>query len=107
MAKSFAKQFYNSAAWSKTSKAYAASVFFLCENCGGAGYIVHHVIHLTPLNINDPSITLSWDNLMYLCLECHNTIHGQQPERVAMFDEQGNMIGLVDSSSPPVGPNRF
>lgn len=96
MAREFAKAFYNSAAWKHTSKAYAASKFYLCEKCGHEGYIVHHKKHLTPANINNPEITLSWDNLMYLCLECHNRIHGKQDERVALFDSNGNMIGFSD-----------
>lgn len=96
MAREFAKQFYNSSAWKKTSKAYAASKFFLCEKCKRQGYIVHHVKHLTPQNINDPEIALSWGNLMYLCLECHNRIHGKQDERKMLFDEDGNMIGFEE-----------
>ena len=101
MARGFAKAFYNSAAWIKTSKAYAASVFFTCEKCGHPGYIVHHIVHLTPLNIGDPEITLAWSNLMYLCLECHNVIHGNEPQRVGVFDDSGNMIGLIDTGGPP------
>ena len=104
MAQAFAKQFYNSKAWKQTSKLYAASVFFICEKCGRQGYICHHIVHLTPDNITNPDITLSMDNLMYLCLECHNTIHGKQTEnRKAVFDSHGNMIGLTEKSieSPP------
>lgn len=99
MAREFAKSFYNSAAWKHTSKAYASSKFFLCEKCGHQGYIVHHIKHLSPQNINDPEIALSWDNLMYLCLECHNRIHGKQVERKMLFDEDGNMIGFDEKNN--------
>ena len=99
MAKDFAKGFYNSAAWLKTSKAFAASKFFACEKCGKPGNIVHHKIRLTPENITDPKVTLSWSNLMYLCTECHNVNHGRQPERRPLFDEEGNMVGLIPPTS--------
>lgn len=36
---------------------------------------VHHKKHLTPKNINDPEITLNWDNLELLCLDCHRKEH--------------------------------
>lgn len=96
MAKEYAKEFYNSTAWRKTKEAYAASVFYLCERCGKEGYICHHINHITPKNINNPDITLSWSNLMYLCQECHNSIHGTQGNRIPRFDDEGNMIGLVE-----------
>jgi len=100
MAKEFARAFYNSAAWKRTAKAYAASKFFLCEKCGKQGHIVHHKVHLTPDNINDPDIALSFDNFMYLCTECHNVIHGKEQERKPVFDDNGNLIGI---SPPPRG----
>lgn len=97
MAKQFAKRFYNSSSWIKTSKAYAASVFNLCEICGKPGYIVHHIIHLTPQNINDPNITLSWHNLKYVCITCHNKIHSKQDTRIVQFDADGNVINVNDT----------
>ena len=39
------------------------------------GEIVHHKIALTPDNINDPSVSLSWDNLELLCRDCHGKEH--------------------------------
>lgn len=99
MAREFAKSFYNSMAWRKVSKAYAASVFYLCEQCGRPGYIVHHKTHLTPQNIHDPEITLNWNNLMFLCTECHNKIHGAQEGRKIEFDEYGNLVGVGDDET--------
>ena len=84
MAKEFARKFYNSTRWRKCAKAFAQSKLFVCEMChnqtsekidGDQRYIVHHKIPLTPKNINDPYITCGWNNLMFLCLECHNKIH--------------------------------
>ncbi len=102
MAREFAKKFYNSVAWIKTSKAYAASRFYVCEKCGEPAkqYVVHHKIHLTPQNINDPSVALNWDNLQLLCLECHNKEHGRKHKRKVLFDERGQVVGI---DSPPSG----
>ena len=100
MAREFAKAFYNSGAWRKTSKAYAKSKFYLCEKCGHQGYIVHHIKHLTPQTLSDPAISLSWSNLMYLCVECHNRIHGKEEKRAMIWDEEGNLIGCTDAKPP-------
>ena len=72
---------YVSPEWIKTRTAYAKSKGGLCERClqNGivkAGEIVHHKIHLTPVNIHDPSVTLDWKNLELLCRECHAKEHG-------------------------------
>ena len=69
--KEFAKGFYNSAAWKKCRRAYIDSRIMvdggMCEICGErVGYIVHHKELLTPTNITDPNITLSFDNLQYI-----------------------------------------
>lgn len=79
--KEFAKSFYKSKAWQNTREAYAASVGRLCERClrSGiyrAGEIVHHKKPLTSENINDPSVSLAWNNLELLCRDCHGKVHG-------------------------------
>ena len=101
MAKEYAKKFYHSSAWIGTSKAYAASRFYICEICGRPAkqYVVHHKKHLTPENINNPFVALNWDNLQLLCLECHNVEHGHKNGRKVLFDEQGQVVGI---DSPPV-----
>ena len=81
MAKEWAIKFYKSTTWKKCRESYISTVFGLCEECTRqgkevSGYIVHHKISLTPANIDDANITLSHDNLEYLCLECHNKEHG-------------------------------
>lgn len=76
MAKEFSKAFYNSEAWQRCRKDYIDSVHGLCERCGETGLILHHKIPLTPENIDNPEITLDFKNLEYVCLECHNQIHG-------------------------------
>ncbi|WP_196606507.1 HNH endonuclease [Pectinatus frisingensis] len=99
MARAFAKSFYNSAAWKHTSKAYAASKFYLCEICGRPYKIVHHKKWLTPENINNPDITLNWNNLMCVCLDCHNRIKEDNEKsklRNIIFDSDGNVIDVKD-----------
>lgn len=87
MAKEFAKAFYNSSAWKKCRAAYITYRQRIdggmCESCHEVpGYIVHHKVELTPENINDPNIALSFGNLKYDCHVCHQkentggTIHG-------------------------------
>ncbi len=83
MAKDFAQGFYKSKTWQQCRDAYAASVGGLCEECLRenkitAGEIVHHKIHLTPDNINDPAVSLNWDNLELVCRSCHLKLHGNR-----------------------------
>ena len=99
MAKPWARKFYDSKRWKSCRKSYISSVHGLCEEClrqgrYKPGIIMHHKITLTPDNINDPYVTLSHENLEYLCLECHNIEHysnGVLREGL-MFDENGDVV---------------
>lgn len=87
MARDFAKAFYASKEWQRCRAAYIShrkSVDGgMCETCcEKPGYIVHHKKELTPENIADPDTTLSFDNLKYDCLECHNTEHRKNKDEV-------------------------
>ena len=78
----FAKAFYKSQAWKNTRRAYLHSVGGLCERCLSRGKItpaalVHHKVHLSPDNIDDESVTLSWNNLQALCRTCHAEVHSE------------------------------
>lgn len=102
MAKDWAKGFYKSRAWQECRLGYIQSVNGLCERClrhGDItpGYIVHHVEWLTPSNINDPTVTLGWDNLEYVCLECHNQIHmsGELVRDGLTFNASGELVVAV------------
>ena len=74
--------FYTTWKWRKCRIAYAKSVGNLCERCRKRGLInpgskenpleTHHKIPLNDDNINDPKITLNWDNLELLCKKCHD-----------------------------------
>lgn len=94
--KDYATTFYSSTAWKNTRTAYAKSKGNLCESClerglFAPGEIVHHKTHITPQNINDPNITLNWNNLRLVCRECHAAEHEQRKRRYR-FDEAGKVI---------------
>ena len=94
MAKDFSRWFYDSTAWRKTREAYIKSVFGLCERCGKPGKVVHHKTELTPTNINDFNISLSFNNLELLCQDCHNAEHHSVGGGM-MFDANGDVIPPV------------
>lgn len=102
MAKPFAEAFYHSKSWKDSRKAYIAYRISIdggmCEDCHTElGYIVHHKIELTPENINDPDIALSFDNYEYVCKACHDRKdnHFIKPvKKRYKFDKYGNVIPI-------------
>lgn len=94
--KPYAERFYSSKAWQHTRAAYRKSRRNLCEVCLSNGLIspceiVHHKIEVTPDNIDDPNITLNWDNLQCVCRDCHAKIHDKLGRRYK-FDEMGRVV---------------
>lgn len=100
MAQEYAKSFYKSSAWIKCRNSFMKSKNYICERCGDTAKIVHHKKHITPSNINDMNITLNWDNLQALCIDCHNVIHGNGGATVkgVSFDENGDLIYIPPHS---------
>lgn len=99
MARDFARGFYDSLSWKECRKTYAKSVGHLCEECLRVGIykpgkIVHHKMELTPDNINNPDVTLNFDNLKLVCMDCHSKLHGRQKRY--WVDDFGNV-----SFTPP------
>ena len=98
MAAPWAKTFYESKAWRKNSRAYLESVDGLCERCRSRGklvpaVIVHHRIHLTRERMQDPQLTMGWDNLEALCQECHNREHfGEDHGQRYAFGPNGELL---------------
>lgn len=95
MARDFAKKFYNSKEWIKCRESYKQSQHGICERCEQPGIEVHHKIYLTPDNINEPEITLSWSNLELLCESCHSKEHMSKYSSLrddVMFDSNGDLI---------------
>ncbi len=104
MAKKWAESFYKSNAWRRCRGAYIAERIAIdggvCEVCREQpGYIVHHIKPLTPKNINNPDIALSFSNLRYDCKECHDR------EEVHAFVTHKKGRCVFDSSGQPYLPD--
>lgn len=112
MAQEFAKRFYKSQAWQNVRSHVLKRDFFLCVKCGHPAEEVHHIIHLNPNNIHDPSIALNEKNLISLCRDCHFDEHRidklkgiqkkkeqKEEDSEYVFDENGY---LVRRNTPPI-----
>ena len=118
MAKDWAKAFYNSPAWRAARQSYISYRLSvdggLCESCHERlGYIVHHVINLTPENIHDPSIALDRSNLRYECKQCHDREEGHyigpggRIVSSCVFDSFGNPLSTRDCDSEILGDSPY
>lgn len=104
------KNFYHSKAWERVRKSVWLKQNLLCANCGKPVYvdgisdyipkehrrigIVHHITELNNTNVYDDNITLNEDNLIGVCIDCHNTIHNVNTSVRSQydFDDNGNLI---------------
>ena len=100
MAREFTNGFYNTRAWKELARAYKKYRHGICERCGRPGVIVHHKVYINEQNINDPNVTLNWDNLELLCRECHAREHmgTKVLEDNLMFDENGDLVPLLNKN---------
>lgn len=92
----YAKSFYKSKAWQHTREAYLQKVGRLCERCLKKGLyhpavIVHHKVYIDAETINNPEVTLCFDNLEALCRECHEDEHTKRIGRYKV-DEEGRVM---------------
>lgn len=108
MAQEWARKFYKSAAWRKNRKGYLMRPIEspdgvvppgMCERCFRLGEltpatVVHHKVHLTPQNVDDPHVTLSYGNMMRLCQDCHAFVHSSQTAQRVTFDEDGRLVPI-------------
>jgi len=96
----FARHIYQSPQWKRVRAYIIQRDDGLCRRCGEPGSTVHHIIHLKPKNINDPTIVFGGDNLELLCKQCHGMEHeGERAvTRGLLFDAAGN---LVECTPPP------
>ena len=88
--------FYQSRAWHLTRNAYMRSVSGLCEQCLAEGKLtpavfVHHKVWLTPDNVGNADVSLSFDNLQALCAEHHAAIHKKEKLRYKILPN-GNLL---------------
>lgn len=94
MAREFSKKFYKSKEWTNAREYIFNKYHGLCVECGKPGEEVHHIIWLTPKNINIPEITLGEDNLVLLCRNCHMAKHRkiEVTKTGLTFNENGELI---------------
>lgn len=112
------KDFYQSKAWKTVRKNIWIKQNCLCANCGKPVYvdgissyipkykrrigIVHHIEHLNDSNVYDDNITINENNLIGICIDCHNLIHeddinnkwlnySRGTRKEYMFDKEGNI----------------
>lgn len=104
------KDFYQSKVWKRVRKNIWLKQNCLCYQCGLPVYvdgisdylpkenrrigIVHHKEELDNTNVYDDNIAINEDNLVGLCIDCHNKIHSQAnvTRKEVMFDEYGNLV---------------
>ena len=87
----FASAFYGSQQWKHCRESFKKYKRYLCEDCLAKGIlttgeIVHHIKPLTPENINDPNITMNFDNLRLVCRKCHGEEHKDRDRRYVIDD---------------------
>lgn len=95
MARDFAQGFYRSQAWRDCRESYIKKCGGLCEDClkdglYNAGKVVHHIVPLTPQNISNPNISLSFSNLRFVCQDCHAKEHKKKQRYT--WDANGNIL---------------
>ena len=97
MAKAWAKAFYNSGQWKAVRREVLRRDHFTCQDCGYRAEEVHHIIELTPENIQDRMISLNPDNLMGLCHDCHTrrTHKDGDVDGAMKFDEDGYVVERI------------
>ena len=113
MSREYARPFYNSKPWQQCRAAYLSQVNYICERCGNPAALVHHKKYINEGNISDPIITLDWNNLEALCVECHEHEHIRNRRRPvkSVFDENGNPVDfkccIIVCGAPGSGKTTF
>lgn len=95
MAKDFSAKFYQSKAWQQVRQQVLRRDMFTCQHCESRRATeVHHIVELTPDNINDDEIALNPDNLISLCWWCHNKVTKGSTDVIEgyVFDENGFVV---------------
>lgn len=87
------KKFYKSAKWQKAREIALMRDKYLCVLCAKEGRVtnadvVHHKIHLSEDNVDNPEIALNDKNLMSLCAEHHSLVHKGEHAKGRIFQEE-------------------
>jgi 5-methylcytosine-specific restriction endonuclease McrA len=98
MAKQWAEKFYHSIQWKRVRAEVLHANHYTCSNCYDRGSEVHHIIELTPDNIDDENISLNPSNLKCLCGRCHKKItqgyYGDIETAGYIFNERGEVVPM-------------
>ena len=100
----FAKEFYHSKAWIKTRDYVLKRDLNLCQECLKKGKLtpakaVHHIIHLSPENIDDARISLDPDNLESVCQDCHAELHREYRGDERFYIDEFGEIQITNDES--------
>lgn len=89
------RKFYSSPEWKRLRGEIVLRDKSICQKCGIlilSKPNVHHIKHLNPNNIDDVNVSLNPSNLMTVCEDCHNKIHGKGFKRKeGIVDEELNI----------------
>lgn len=84
-------QFYQGSKWKKVRAYVKNRDHGICQECGGVGQEVHHIIPLTLRNYQT-ELAIDPSNLQLLCKSCHDAKRGAEKVREdVVFDEYGRM----------------
>lgn len=88
------RKFYHTAEWKRVRRYKRNLARGICEECGKAGWEVHHKIPLTLKNFDDVQIRIGLENLQLLCTSCHNAKRSEEKQirNDVMFDSEGNLV---------------
>lgn len=95
MSQVWANKFYHSKLWKNVRREVLRRDLYTCRDCYQRCTEVHHVVPLTPENINDYSISLNPDNLVSLCWSCHDKTTKGYTGDIAndlVFDDDGQVV---------------
>ena len=82
--------FYHTKQWRKVRKLVLEKYFYVCQECEGEADMVHHIVEIK----DDPTLSLTFSNLLPLCNSCHNKIHDRMNGTLRAPIEQTNDDGL-------------
>ncbi|MDD4698941.1 MAG: hypothetical protein PHV07_01615 [Oscillospiraceae bacterium] len=88
-------KFYNSRRWRRVREFIINRAGGMCELCGDRGSVAHHKVEVNDENVNNPNIVWGIDNLICVCVLCHERIHHGKAEvcrEGLMFDKDGNLV---------------
>lgn len=95
-------KFYHSKRWKRVRRIVINTNRGRCQECGKAGWEVHHIIPLTEQNLTNPDIAINPDNLMLLCTRCHDSMRTKDKYIRAdlEFTVDGDVVKKKDTPHP-------